>query len=643
MGMMGGGFDFGGGGHRGSAGNPGQGLPFSGVPHEMQAGVDALLKDEPTFPEPTDTFTYKYEDGSKGLSLFGLLRGEKRLAVYSILAFVVTALMTQIGPKLIQIGIDEGMVKRKSMTVILVLCAIYLVAIGLNAWAMREQARVTGRLAAKIMGRLRVKVFAHLQRLGLNYYTDEKAGVILSRMTSDVENLQQFYQDGMGSFLVQLLTMIVITGVLFTISIKLTVLAILLSMLPLILLSIWFRTASEKAYEATRDGIAKVLANLAENLHGFRTVAAHNRHKRNIVEHRNVVGDYRDANDRTAYLNGIYGPGTQFIGGIASAILLGIGGQMVLDQELSLGALVAFFLYLNRFFGPIQLLVQQYTVFQQGNSSIVKLRALFQTVPDVDESLTAHPLPKVTGEIELRGVTFGYDPQRPVVHDVNVTLAPGETVAFVGQTGAGKSTIAKLVTRFYDPTEGQVLIDGHDLKDLTIDSLRKQIGVVPQEAFLFAGDLRYNIAFARQDASDDEVWEAVRAVGMEDVVERMPDGLNTIVHERGQSLSSGERQLVSLARAFHARPRVLVLDEATSNLDLASEARVEKALDVLLQGRTAILIAHRLSTAMKADRICVMHEGRIVETGSHAELLAAKGLYSEMFATWISHSEGEAA
>jgi ATP-binding cassette subfamily B protein len=324
-------------------------------------------------------------------------------------------------------------------------------------------------------------------------------------------------------------------------------------------------------------------------------------------------------------------------------VLLAIGGNMVVHHELSLGALVLFFLYLNRFLAPIQLLVAQYNTFQQGQSSLVKLRTLFAAQPSTPEAETASELPPIEGEITFDHVTFGYDPAVPVICDVDLTIRAGETVAFVGQTGAGKSTMAKLITRFYDPTKGRVLIDGHDLREVTLDSLRRQLGVVPQEPFLFAGSLRYNIAFASPDATDAEVWEAVRAVGLADVVGRMPEGLDTVVHERGQSLSSGERQLIALARAFLAHPRVLVLDEATSNLDLLSETKIEAALDILLEARTAVLIAHRLTTAMKADRIVVVDDGRIVEVGPHAELVAARGRYAEMYATWTSHSESEAA
>ena len=477
------------------------------------------------------------------------------------------------------------------------------------------------------MNDLRVKVFTHLQRLSLDFYTEEKAGVIMSRMTSDIENLQQLLQDGLAQFAVQGLTMIVITCILLALNVELALITILLVIPALTIMSLWFRARSERGYDRVRDGIADVLSDLSETLHGVRIVTAHNRQRNNVLHHRNVVGSYRDANLYTAQINAIYGPGTQLVGYLGQAALLAIGGVMVAHHQLSVGALVAFFLYLNRFFAPMQLLVQQYNLFQQGSASIIKLRGLLATQPSVPEADDAIELPPIQGDIELDHVTFGYDPEQPVLHDVSLTIAAGETVAFVGPTGAGKSTVAKLVTRFYDVTSGRVLIDGYDLRDVEIGSLRRQLGVVPQEPFLFEGTIRDNIAFARPEATDDEVWDSIRAVGLVEVIERMPDGIHTFVHERGQSLSSGERQLIALARAFHAHPRVLVLDEATSNLDLRSEAKIEAALDVLLQGRTAILIAHRLTTAMKADRIVVVNDGRIIETGTHDELVALGGFY----------------
>jgi ATP-binding cassette subfamily B protein len=624
-----------------SAAAPGGGLPFAGIPSELQRGVDKLLAEEPDHGKPTARFTYRSDDDSgRNLTLRALIFRHWQLGAVALLLVTIVSVTNQAGPLLIEYGINHGMLPgHQSVAVIVGVSVIFLAMIAITAAAQRSQVRVTGRLAARVMNDLRVRVFTHLQRLGLDFYTDEKAGVIMTRMTSDIEQLQQLLQDGLAQLVVQALTMVVITVVLFTLNVELALITIVLVVPLLTAASIWFRSASARGYDRVRDGIANVLGDLSESLHGVRTVSAYNRQKWNIVQHRNVVGDYRQANNYTAQINAIYGPGTTMLGYLGQAALLAIGGQMVIEHQLSIGALVAFFLYLNRFFAPIQLLVQQYNTFQQGQAAVVKLRSLFSVDPSTPEAANATELPPIEGEIVFDHVTFGYDPAAPVVHDIDLRIAAGETVAFVGQTGAGKSTLAKLVTRFYDPTEGRVLIDGHDLRDVTLGSLRRQLGVVPQEPFLFAGSLRYNIAFACPDATDGEVWEAVRAVGLADVVERMPDGLDTVVHERGQSLSSGERQLIALARAFMARPRVLVLDEATSNLDLLSETKIEAALDVLLARRTAVLIAHRLTTAMKADRIVVVDDGRVAEVGSHDELVAYGGRYAAMYATWTSHME----
>jgi ATP-binding cassette, subfamily B, bacterial len=633
---------FGPGGGPRSASSPGNGLPFAGIPSELQKGVDKLLVEEPDHGEPDVHFSHSEADeAGKNLTLRALIFRHWHLGALALALVTIVSIFNQAGPWLIQYGINHGMLPGHRSTRVVIFAGVaFVVAVLITATAQRSQARVTGRLAARVMNDLRVRVFTHLQRLGLDFYTEEKAGVIMTRMTSDIENLQQLLQDGLAQLTVQALTMIVITVLLFTLNVKLTLIALVLIVPLLTVSSLWFRAASATGYDRVRDGIAGVLGDMSESLHGVRTVAAYNRFRWNIVAHRNVVGEYRDANNFTAWIAAVYGPGTTMLGYLAQGGLLAIGGHMVVKHELSIGALVAFFLYLNRFFAPIQLLVQQYNTFQQGQSSIIKLRSLFQTEPATPERSGAIELPPITGEIHFDGVEFAYGPgMAPVLSDVNLTIAPGETVAFVGKTGAGKSTMAKLITRFYDPTAGAVRIDGHDIRDVQIESLRRQLGVVPQEPFLFAGTLRDNIAFARPDVGDDEVWEAVNAVGLHDVVERMPQGLDTIVHERGQSLSSGERQLIALARAFHAQPRVLVLDEATSNLDLLSETKIEAALDVLLEARTAVLIAHRLTTAMKADRIVVVDAGRIIEIGSHDELVARGGRYAEMYSTWTSHME----
>lgn len=630
----------GGGGFGGGQGGSESGLPFGGIPSELQAGVNDLLSKEPTHKDRHIPFSHhESSDTQRRLSLWELLTEHPTLLVLSILATIVLAITLQAGPKLTEYAVNDGMAAgHKHLSIVIIMAALYLVSVAIASFAQQAQVMLTGRLAARVLNNLRVKVFRHLQRLSLDFFTAEKAGVLMSRMTSDIENLQTLLQDGLAQIVTQLLTMIVITVILFATNVKLAMITVVLVLPVLIGMSIWFKRASERGYQKVRDGIALVLADLSESLQGVRIVTAHNRQRHNVIHHRNVVGSYRDANYYTAEINGIYGPGTQLLGVFGQGALLAIGGDMVIHHTLSLGALIAFFLYLNRFFSPIQLLVQQYNTYQQGHASIFKLRTLFDSEPTVKESSEAIDLPPIEGEIYFNQVAFGYSSSNLVLEEVELLIKPGETVAFVGPTGAGKSTLAKLIARFYDPVRGRVLIDGYDLKEVTLTSLRRQLGVVPQEPFLFAGTIRENIAFALPNSPDDVVWDAVHKVGLDDLISRLPNGLDTVVHERGQSLSSGERQLIALARAFLAKPRVLVLDEATSNLDLRSETMIEAALDVLLEDRTAILIAHRLSTAMRADRIAVVEGGRLVEVGTHEELITRQGQYAEMYTTWISQS-----
>jgi ATP-binding cassette subfamily B protein len=620
----------------GAAGRKGNGLPFAGIPSDLAAGVAALESREPDHGDPSVHFD-PVADSGRPVSLTRLLLGRPALVAVAAVAVLVETLLLQAGPYLVQIGIDHGITAHNLRVLILATIAFAL-AVVLTGFATAIRMRRSGQLAAATTRDLRVRIFAHLQRMSLDYYTTEKAGVTMTRMTSDVEAVQSLVQDGFAQFLIQGLTMIVVTGVLFHYSPQLALITLLLVVPPLTVASLWFRHAADRCYGRQRDTIAAMFADLSESLNGIRVVTAHNRQDRNVVAHREVVGAYRDANDHTGQINAIYGPGTSVIGLIAMAVMLLIGGRMVLHGTLTIGELTAFVLYINAFFQPVQQLVQLYTQYQQAKAAVGKIRGLLATAASVPQSRSAGELPPVQGAIVFEDVSFGYLPGRPVLSDISLRIAPGETVACVGPTGAGKSTLAKLVTRFYDPDAGHIRIDGYDLRDVTLASLRRQIGVVPQEPFLFAGTLRDNIAFARPEASDAEVWAAVDAVGLRDLVERSPDGLDTPLHERGQSVSSGERQLLALARAFLAEPRVVVLDEATSNLDLHSELRVEAALDALLEGRTAILVAHRLSTAMRADRIIVVDHHRIVESGSHSELIAAGGQYAAMFETWAAHA-----
>lgn len=628
---------FGGGGGMFGGRSSSTGLPFGGIPSELMPEATKLLASEPAHEPSAITFTQRPSaKESERLTLPRLLKVYPGYVVAGSFLVIVISLIMQVGPLLTAYAINDGMKARSSLAIVAVCAILYLGSALVGALLQRTQVNVTGILSSRVMHDLRIRVFTHFQRLSLDFFTDEKAGVLMSRMTSDIENLQQLIQDGISSFALQGLTMIVITVVLFSLNVTLAAWTILLIVPLLFGFSIWFHHASEKGYLLVRDRIANVLADLSESLYGIRVVTAHNRQRRNIRNHRHVVGAYRDANLYTGRVNAIYGPATIMIGILGQGLLLGIGGHMYLEHQLSLGYLAAFFLYLNRFFSPIQLLVQQYNSLQQGRASVIRLRELLQTPPTVDEVENAATLPTIQGRITFEHVSFGYKPDRLVLHDVNLEIAPGESVAFVGPTGAGKSTMAKLANRFYDPTEGRVLLDGIDIRSVTLRSLRSQLGVVPQEAFLFAGSIRTNLSFGRTNITDEEIEEAIDVVGLRELIDRLPWGLDTIVHERGQTLAAGERQLLALARAFLARPRVLILDEATSSLDLRSETVIERALDRLLEGRSAILIAHRLTTAQRADRIVVVDKGGIIEMGTPGELLANGGAYTRMYDAWLA-------
>lgn len=617
------------------------GLPFAGIPPELQAKVDDLLATEPDGAAPEVEFSHSDYDRRR-LRLRTLLAPHWLALVGAFALVVLETLAMQAGPALTQIGIDDG-IAAGDKGVLVTVSAIYLLSIVVNIGAGRARVAWSGRVGERLMYALRVRVFSHLQRLDVGFFTEEKAGRLMSRMTSDIESLTQLFHEGLIQMVVQGLTLVVVVGALFTYNVQLALITLLVIVPFMVGMTIWFRDASDRGYAAVRDRIADVLAHLQESLSGVRIVTAHNRQRQNIAEHRNIAGTYREANDYTARVGAVYGGGTEIVGIAGQAMILLIGGRMVLDGQLAVGELTAFILYLSAFFAPIQQLVNLYNTYQKGQAAMDKLADLLESEPATAERPDAIELPPIEGEIRFEDVEFSYVPGSPVLTDVDLTIRQGEVFALVGPTGAGKSTIASLVTRFYDPTRGSVSMDGHDLRDVTLGSLRGQLGIVPQEPFLFGGSIRDNIAFARPDATDDEVLEACRAVGIEDLVERLPQGIHTPCHERGVSLSSGERQLLALARAFLARPRVLVLDEATSNLDLRSEAKIERALDNLLEGRTAIIIAHRLSTAMRADRIAVVDRGRIVELGGHDELVALGGQYAEMYATWERHSSGEPA
>jgi ATP-binding cassette subfamily B protein len=615
------------------------GLPFSGIPSELETGVRKIIDKEPV-DDTVDVLFDQAEAKQPPLTLRTLFAPHYPALTLAFFMVLAQTGAMQVGPLLTQIGIDKGIVKGDLKILIRVSLA-YLLAIILNYITSYARIAWTGRLGERLMMNLRIKVFSHLQRLSLDFFTEEMGGRIMTRMTSDIEALTALLQDGIINLMVQGLTMIFVVAVLFSLNVKLAVILVVAVFPAMLTLSIWFRKVSDYGYGVVRDRIATLLADFQENLNGIRVVHAFFRQGRNIANHLALAGSYAQANLYTARMGAVFDSGTTLISVFGQALILFIGGRMVLSGNLTIGELTAFILYLTSFFAPIQQLVQLYNTYQQGQAAVTKLRDLLNLTPSVPESPQAKNLPPLKGEIELDRVSFSYNSGEPVLEDISLTIRPGETIAFVGETGAGKSTLAKLLIRFYDPQSGQVRIDSHNLKETTLRSLRTQLGYIPQEPFLFAGTIRDNVAFAKPEASDEEIQEACRAVGIEDLVNQMPQGILTVIHERGSTLSSGERQLIALARAFLGKPRVVVMDEATSNLDLASESRIEHALDALLRGRTAVIIAHRLNTAMQADRIAVFDHGRLVELGKHTELITRDGYYARMFDKWIKHSSEE--
>ncbi len=618
--------------------NAAAGLPYANVPGHLSDMVDEILAGEPEHEQPRIEFEAADYD-RQPFTLRAFLKPHAgRLAIATI-AVAFEAALLNVGPLLVRVGIDDGIVKG-DRGVLLTAALLYVAAVAVAAIASFIRIAYTGRLGERLMYELRLRVFSHFQRQSLQFFTNEKAGVLMTRMTSDIEALTQLFQEGLVQFAVQGLTVAAIAIFLFSLNSTLAIITILLAVPITVISGLIFRKVSAIGYGRVRNAIADVLSDLSESLAGIRIIAANNRRLQNVVNHRNVIGRHRDANLFATRAQAIFGSFSEAVSVAVQALVLLWGGRMVTRNELTIGELTAFLLFLNRFFAPIQTLIQLFNQYQSGSAAIAKLRDLLGTEPTVPQSADAVELPEVEGAIKLDGVHFGYESGSPVLRDIDLSIAPGEVISIVGQTGAGKSTVAKLITRFYDPDQGSVTIDGYDLRTVTLHSLRSQLGVVPQEAFLFNGTIKDNVAFGRPDATEEEIWEACVAVGIDDAVERLPFGIDSPVHERGSSLSAGERQLLALARAFLARPRVLVLDEATSNLDLLSETKIEAALDVVLEGRTAIIIAHRLATAMRADRIAVVDEGTIIELGSHDELVAMGGQYAAMHATWTSHIDG---
>ena len=543
----------------------------------------------------------------------------------------VTVLVTAASlsePLIIGYAIDEGLVAG-SLRVIYTMVAVY-VFVNLATWALSYVQTVgMGWIGQHMILDIRNALFGHLQSLSLQFYSEQKAGWIISRLTNDIENFNTLLNDGVQNLVKNGLTLIGVFIAIFFVDWRLALATI--SILPVMVVGTTiFRIQSWKAYRAAREAVAEVAAHLQENVSGMRVVQAFTGEKRSSGRFDERNRSYRRANARATLLSSVYFPGVELLGSVGLGVVLLYGGFRVVDGEMSVGELVAFVGLLNMFFQPIQQLSQLYSDLQSTLASLEKVFAVLDTESDRADSPDAKDLGALSGDVEFDRVSFAYG-KDVVLDDVSFRIKPGETLAIVGETGAGKSTVVKLLSRFYDPTRGKVSIDGQDLRDVRGSSLRQHMGVVLQDTFLFTGAIKDNIRYGRSDATDEEIIAAARTVGADDFIRRFPEGYETQVRERGGRLSVGERQLVAFARALLADPKLLVLDEATSSVDLATEARIEAALDKLLAGRTSIVIAHRLSTVRRADRVLVMGEGRVIEEGTHEELLSRPSAYRRLY------------
>ena len=565
-----------------------------------------------------------------------LLRPHRRAVALAAVLIVVQNAAAMAGPYLVKLGIDRGIPPMQrgegSRTLILVVVA-FLAATAVQAVTMNAFIRLTGRIGQDVLIDLRHRVFSHLQSLSLSFHEHYTSGRVISRLTSDIDAIGDLLDEGLQSLVVAALSIVSIGTILLVLDVPLGLTA--LAVFPLLLaLTLWFRRHSERAYRATREAVALVIVHFVESLGGIRAVQAFRREPRNQQIFDELNQRYADANAWSMRLAAWYGPGIRALGNLATFAVLLYGGTRVLDNEITVGVLAAFLLYLRRFFEPMQDLSQFYNLFQSASAALEKLAGVLDEQPAVPEPVAPVPLAQAAGHVRFASVTFGYR-SAPVLADLDLDIPAGQTVALVGETGAGKSTVARLIARFYDPRDGRITLDGVDLRDLSTADLRRNIVMVTQESFLFSGTVADNIRFGCPDASSDDVVAAAMAIGAHEFIAALPDGYDTDVRKRGGRLSAGQRQLVAFARAFLADPRVLVLDEATSSLDIPSERLVQRALRTLLADRTAVIIAHRLSTVEIADRVVVIEAGRIVEDGPPHELVSARGAYQSLHQAWL--------
>ncbi|GAA3446634.1 ABC transporter ATP-binding protein [Planomonospora venezuelensis] len=594
-------------------------------------GVAAEDRDE--VPEQV---SFLLRDRSRRL-LADLLRPYRRRIALLVAVIVVCNAASLAIPLLVQVGIDSGIPPMRAGEgpgTLLAVVAAALAAAVTQAATRQAFLTMAGRIGQGIILELRRRVFRHFQRLSLSFHEDYTSGRVVSRLTSDIDAISEMLQSGFDSLVTAVLTLAGTAVLLLVLDVHLGLVA-LLPLPVLLLFTRWFRRQSSIAYRRTRETVALVIVHFVESMTGMRAVQAFRGERRNQEIFSRLNADYRDANIRSMRLIAVFMPGVKLIGNVTIAAVLFYGGWLAIDGQVTVGVLTAFLLYLRQFYEPMQEISQFYNTFQSAGAALEKLSGVLEERPAVAEPREPAALERPRGRLRFDGVEFSYLDGTPVLPRLDLTVPAGQVVALVGATGAGKTTLAKLVARFYDPGAGRVLLDGVDLRDLSEDALRRAVVLVTQENFLFTGSIADNIRFGRPGADADEVAAAARAVGAHGFVSALPDGYDTQVGKQGGRLSAGQRQLVAFARAFLADPAVLILDEATSSLDVPGERLVQRAMRTILTDRTALIIAHRLSTVEIADRVLVMDGGRIVEDGPPARLIAEAGRFAGLHRAWL--------
>jgi ATP-binding cassette subfamily B multidrug efflux pump len=576
-----------------------------------------------------ETHTRKLSDRALIKRLLKYLLKYKRRFIITVVTVVAVSLTGLLPPYLLQVAIDNYI--KNSDLAGLTFISIILVGVYLVNWVSNYQRTYQmSWMGQNMVNDLRKQLFSHLQELSYSFYDRSEAGEIISRVTNDTDTLSEIFIQGVVTLISDVLTLIGIVAIMLWLSMLLT-LAAFSVMPPLVLLMFVFQSRLRKAYRATRKKIAVVTSRFEESISGIREIQSFTREQDTMKGFRQANVENLQANVQAGKLFALLMPAVQIIGAVGTCVVLWVSGILTASEGMTLGIVVAFLLYVSKFFGPLVDLATFYNTLQSAMSAAERIFVTLDTKPEITDAPNAIELSHVKGEIIFDHVTFGYDPIRPVLKDVNIHVDPGRTLAIVGPTGAGKSTIAKLLSRFYETQKGTITVDSYDVQKITLNSLHKQMGVVLQEPFLFSGTIMENIKYGKLDASDDKVKQVAKIVGIHEFISSLPQGYETDVGERGARLSVGQRQLVSFARALLRDPPILILDEATSSVDPYTELKIKKALAFLLKNRTSLVIAHRLSTVRNADDIVVINEGRIIEEGNHAELMKKKGMYYRLY------------